>query len=74
MNVVKFEFPASDKREPLFLMTSTPCKDNIVEIHHVDTGKTVSYYVQNIIYSFRQVGNELFGSGDRTVCVKLSGF
>jgi hypothetical protein len=74
MNVVKFEFPILDYREPLFLATSAPCKDNIVEIHHEDTGKIVRYYVQNVIYSFRQIGDSLFGSGDHTVCVKLSGF
>lgn len=58
-------------REPLFLATSTPCKDNVVEIHHEDTGKVVRYYVQNVIYSLRQVENDLFGSGNHTVCVKL---
>ncbi len=70
MNVVKFEFPVSDKQESLFISINTPEKDDRIQIH-CENGKIKEYFVESITYNFRKVKNELFGSGENTICVKL---
>lgn len=69
--MVKFEFP--DDQKPLFLSVDTPNKGDVIQIHH-ENGGVISYFVKSVTYNFRKVGDCLFGSGEHTVCVKLTDF